>query len=160
MDITKKKWLFFARIFCALYLVANSEYHENGNHILTIKQASTNGHLEIVKFLYKNRKKLDCDPNIKPNPVLVSACEKGHLKIVKWVVEQTKCNLLENEEECCTLASTNHHLHIMKYLYDNFVDSFSHLFMITVDVKLWQKKTIPPKSSIPLSSNLRVIFKI
>ena len=75
-----------------------------------------------MKYLYQRLDQLNGKVNKYElsNSILLSACEGGHLEILKYAVEHTDCNIGQNEDECCQLAAKNQHLHIIKYLYDNF----------------------------------------
>lgn len=71
------------------------------NIITPLIMASKYDHLEVVKFLLNNGAQIN--PNIankyKYNykSALIYACEQGHLSIVKYFVQELKCNINEKD---------------------------------------------------------------
>ena len=84
--------------------------------------ASSNGHLDIAKFLIEEK---GCDPMCrtkKGHAPLHLACQEGHFDLVKYLIEERGCDpmCLQNDDQfqCVPLhfASSNGHLDIAKFL--------------------------------------------
>ena len=74
----------------------------------TMKYASENGHLHIVKYLIEN----GCILDVR---AIDRASENGHLHVVKFLHE----NGAPWDEYACRSAAGNGHLHLLKYLHEN-----------------------------------------
>ena len=84
--------------------------------------ASSNGHLDIAKFLIEEK---GCDPMCrtkKGEAPLHFASEKGHFDLVKYLIEERGCDPMclqdDDQIQCVPLhsASSNGHLDIAKFL--------------------------------------------
>ena len=94
----------------------NITYYIEGCTKQSMKFAAENGHLEIVKFLHKNRTE-GCTKS-----AMDRAAMNGHLEIVKF--------LHNNRTEGCTTdamdcAASNGHLETVKWLHENRTEGCS-----------------------------------
>jgi hypothetical protein len=102
-------------------------------------QAAFNGNLPIVKHFIEKYPKYKDKSGIWGTTLLYSASRNNHIHIVKYLIEQGKCNVnaknrqyyLENKQINPTSGSTPlhaacfyGHLNIVKYLIDNGADYF------------------------------------
>jgi hypothetical protein len=86
-----------------------------GNNF-AIRDASENGHLDVVKYLYENTK---ADPIAMDNFAIKWAADNGHLNVVKYLHENTKADLTADDDYTIEWASIIGHLDIVKYLCEN-----------------------------------------
>jgi len=56
------------------------------------------------------------EPQISRKSPLVQACEKGHLEIVKYLVDSGKADITARSHEAFLMASKNGHLEVVRYL--------------------------------------------
>jgi ankyrin repeat protein len=86
-------------------------------------EASSNGHLEVVKYLYE-----ECHANVeaknnKGYTPIIYASQNGHLDIVKYLYEECNANVEAKDNYGNTpimFASKNGHLEVVKYLYEEY----------------------------------------
>ena len=120
------------------------EYNDGGIcSYNAIDSAIMNGHLEIIKFLYKyklvrvrNDQSLGeryyiSDAKINFNAIDYAA-EKGYLEVVKW--------LYKNSKERCTAngiyrAANNGHIEVVKFLFDYDRYFFSNEYLDDLKTK-------------------------
>lgn len=82
--------------------------------IIALEKASTKGHFEIVKYLYKNSAYL----NLNDTSALNNASINGHIEIVKFL-HTCGVNLNEHYGREIRGAVSSGHLDVVKYLFEN-----------------------------------------
>ncbi|KAJ3280518.1 hypothetical protein HDU76_009165 [Blyttiomyces sp. JEL0837] len=80
-----------------------------------IREASSNGYLEIVKILLE----LNLDPSLQQSKALRSACINGHMDIVKLLLSTNKVDINDvtmNDNQVFWKACGNGHIDVVKFL--------------------------------------------
>jgi len=101
------------------YLLSDIETHKKFNLDInsTFRWASSNGHLEVVKFLVEKGADIHADDNY----AFCWASKNGHLEVVKFLVEKG-ADIHANNNVALRLASMNAQLEIIKFLVEKGVD--------------------------------------
>ena len=92
------------------YLVSQGANVKADNN-WTLRYASENGHLEVVKYLVSQ----EADIQANNNWAVQLASRNGHLEVVKYLVSQG-ANITASNNYAVQLASRNGHLEVVKYL--------------------------------------------
>jgi len=102
-------------IYCAaengylerLKLLMNKNKHNLNLDGNVCSYAALNGHLEIIKWAYERKCRLN-------KYVCLNAAKNGHIEVLKWACEKG-CKI---DNEVCINAAKNGHLEILKWAYE------------------------------------------
>ena len=97
--LVQKNWLWFAR---------RTFYPTK-----TLRYASVNGHLELVRELLKDSR---VDPSADNNFAIQEASRYGHLEVVRELLKDSRVDPSANNNAAIRLASKNGHLEVVREL--------------------------------------------
>uniref|UniRef100_K3X9A1 Ankyrin repeat-containing domain n=1 Tax=Globisporangium ultimum (strain ATCC 200006 / CBS 805.95 / DAOM BR144) TaxID=431595 RepID=K3X9A1_GLOUD len=102
-------------------------YHHSSSKLYDpVHYAVCEGDIELLKLLHETRATYNWDFSVAS---VIKAAEKGHLKIVQWLVKNE-----ESAQDPALVSSIMkaaieaHHLHIIEWLYKSKIDADSTLF--------------------------------
>jgi len=87
---------------------------------LDLNAACYDGDLKEVKSLVKQ----GCDVHWEQEEPLTTACENGHLEIVKYLVDNCGVDVQARDNHASRWAAINGHQQVVKYLVECGVDAF------------------------------------
>jgi hypothetical protein len=106
--------LLHARTLKARTIIKHKRWERQG-----LPNLARHGDLQGVKYLVNKGVALDGGANLRSEDeedALQRASEKGHLEVVKYLVEECRANVHADNDWALRLASENGHLEVVKYL--------------------------------------------
>ena len=92
-----------------LLVKKGADIHAGNN--CALKWASSNGHLDLVKYLVDNNANIHANSSY----ILTQTCRNGHLEVVQYLVEKG-IDINAHDNYALAWASGNGHLKIVQYL--------------------------------------------